>query len=465
MTTTTLSPATTGAVDWEPLRRAVAGRLVLPTDRDWEESRVPWAVNIDQQPAAILHVLDADDVVAAVRFARDHGVAVTAQPGGHGARTTLDGTLLLRTRALQGIEVDLDRETATVGAGVKWGELCQQLDGTGLMGLCGSNPDPTVVGLMLGGGVSWFTRKHGFTANSVLAVDIVTPEGELVRVDHENDPELFWAVRGGGGDFGIVVRVTIRLYPAPELYGGQLMWEVEHAATVMRAFRDLALVAPRELTMWFHIIHFPDMEDIPEPLRDKTVVNVASTYLGSKKMAEILLWSLREAAPVWMDTMAEIQPSQLGDVAMEPTEPMPVVEHSSLIGSLDDATIDLLVDAVADRGRTTLDMLQIRSLGGGFAEAPEGRGAVEPVTAPFLLFVLGVPATPELAAGLPASIAAVDAAAGHLATGRRLPNFVGHAQDTTSGYAPTTLARLRDIKRRRDPQGVIRSNKPVLAGS
>ena len=195
------------------------------------------------------------DVVTAVRWAIESGISVTAQPSGHAPRTTLDDTLLLRTRALRGIAVDVEERTAVVGAGVKWGELMRELDDTGLIALCGSNPDPSVVGLLLGGGVSWFTRAHGFTANSVLSVDLVNPEGELVHVTQESDPELFWALRGGGGDFGIVVRVEIRLFPAPELYGGQLLWSIEDAPKVLKAFRDLSLVAPRELTMWAHILH------------------------------------------------------------------------------------------------------------------------------------------------------------------------------------------------------------------
>ena len=131
-----------------------------------------------------------------------------------------------------------------------------------------------MVGLLLGGGVSWFSRAHGFTANSVVSFDLVDPGGELVHVTQESDPELFWALRGGGGDFGIVVRVELRAVPRPELYGGRLLWPVEHAPEVLKAFRDLALVAPRELTMWAHVLHFPPIPDMPEPLRGRSFVNV-----------------------------------------------------------------------------------------------------------------------------------------------------------------------------------------------
>ena len=455
-------PETAGGTDWAGLRRQVAGRLVTPTDPDWALARMPWIVNVDQQPAAVLEVAHPGDVVTAVRWAAENAHAVSAQPTGHAPRTTLDGTLLLRTRALGGIEVDAGRRVASVGAGVKWGELLAALDGTGLVALAGSNPDPSVVGLTLGGGVSWFTRKHGFTANSVVAFDVVDPTGALVHVTRASDPELFWALRGGGGDFGIVVRVELALFPAPDLYGGRLMWPVEHAAAVLKAFRDVALTAPPELSVWAHVYHFPPMPDLPEPIRGRSFVGIAATHLGSAAEAERLLAPLRAAAPVEMDLMGEVPVGRLGEVAAEPTDPMPGMEHSMLLHGLDDCTIDKLVAVVADPRTSPLAVVQIRGLGGAFGAISSAHGAVTPVTAAFQLFALGVPAVPELAAAIPHAFAAIDAAVGHYATGRRMPNFSGDGQDDTAGYDPATLVRLQEIKRSRDPLGVIRSNKPVL---
>lgn len=461
-TFTAVQPTGIAADPFAELREAVTGRLITPADADYDRARTPWLVNVEQRPAAVLEVADPADVVAAVRWARRHGLAVAAQPTGHAPRSVLDGALLLRTRGLQGIEVDRDAKLATVGAGVKFGELCAALDDTGLMALAGSNADPTVVGLSLGGGVSWFTRKHGFTANSVVAFDAVDAEGRLVHVTAESDPELFWALRGGGGDFAVVLSATLRLFDAPEMYGGQLLWPIEHAGAVLRAFRDLARVAPRELTLWAHVMHFPDVDMVPEPVRGRSFVNVAATYLGSPQMAEILLWSLREAAPVELDLMRPFRPSELSDVAAEPSDPMPGLEHSLLLTDLDDRGIDDLLDAISDPATTPLLLVQIRGLGGAFADDAAGQGAVRPVREPFQLFALGMPVVPELAAPIEASFDAIDAAVGRLGNGRRMPNFVGKHQDANDGYESETLARLRDIKRRRDPRGVIRSNKPVL---
>ena len=443
------------------LAGSVTGRLTTSADPGYDQARTPWIVNVDQRPAAVLEVAHVADVVEAVRWAAAHDVPVSVQPGGHAPRTALDGTLLLRTGALQGIEVDPVRRTATVGAGVRWGELCDALDGTGLMALCGSNPDVTVVGLTLGGGASWFTRKHGFTANSVVSFDVVDAAGELQHVTRAGDPDLFWALRGGGGDFAVVVRMELALFEAPAMYGGQLLWPVAHAGDVLRAFRDLALVAPRELSLWAHVMHFPPLPDLPEPLRGQSFVTVAATYLGEPKMAEILLWSLRDAAPVAIDMMRPITPGELASVAAEPTEPMPALEHSLLMTGFDDAAIDALVDAVGDPARCPLMMTQVRGLGGAFAEEVSTGGAVRPVPEPFQLFAVGVPAVPELAAAIPHGFAALDAALAHVTAEHRMPNFTAVGQSDEAGYDAERLARLRAIKRERDPQGVIRSNKPV----
>jgi FAD/FMN-containing dehydrogenase len=463
-TTEATGPALGTDVPWERLRGSVAGRLHLPGDPDWVGVSTPWVVNIPQRPAAVLEVADAADVVTAVRFAADRGIAVTAQPRGHAARTTLDDTLLLRTRALDAIDVDVARGTAKVGAGVKWGELMARLDGTGLVALCGSNPDPSVVGLTLGGGVSWFTRKYGFTANSVVGFEVVDPRGNLLSVTRSSDPDLFWALRGGGGDFGIVVSMEVALFLAPSIYGGKLMWPVEQAAAVLKAFRDVAVSAPDELTLWGHVYHFPPLPDLPEPIRGRSFVGVAFAHLGTADEAERLLAPLRAAAPVELDLVGPVPPSGMGEVAQEPTEPLPSMEFGTLLTGLDDAAIDRIVAVVGDRERCPLIVTQLRGLGGGFARTSPAAGAVAPVGEPFQLFAVGVPAVPELVPVIERTFQALGGAVAGLAVGHALPNFTPDGAPNSLCYPPETLDRLRRIKRERDPLATIRSNKPVLGG-
>jgi FAD/FMN-containing dehydrogenase len=465
MSTTTAPPAgqQAGTPDFESLRRAVSGALTTPDDAGFAAARMPWLVNVEQHPAAVLAVADVADVVAAVRWAATNGTPVSVQPTGHAPRAALDGTLLLRTRALQGIQVDEVRRTVAVGAGVKWGELLEVLDGTGLIGLCGSNPDVSVVGLTLGGGVSWFTRLWGFTSDTVVSFDVVTPDGELVRVTASSDPDLFWALRGGGGDFGVVVSAELALFDAPEMYGGQLLWPIEHAPAVLRAFRGLAVSAPRELAVWAHLQHFPPIPDVPEPLRGRSFVRVATVYVGSADAARHLLAPLMTSAPVEMDLLGPVTPAGLAAVAAEPTEPMPGIEASRLLDGLDDTAIDALCATAGDPHTTPLMLVQLRGLGGAFADEPAVPSAVRRVTEPFQLFALGVPMVPELAEAIPHGIAAVEGAVAHLTSGHRMPNFVPVGGSDAGGYDAGRLERLRRIKAERDPRGVIRSNKPVAA--
>jgi hypothetical protein len=461
-TITVLPEQHAGSPDFDSLRNAVAGTLTTPADPDYAAAKMAWLVNIEQHPAAVLAVESVADVVAAVRWAGLHGVPISVQPTGHAPRATLDGTLLLRTRALQGIEIDSVRRTVAVGAGVKFGELCQALDGTGLVALCGSNADVSVVGLTLGGGVSWFTRQWGFTSDTVVSFDVVTPQAELVRVTAASDPELFWALRGGGGDFGVVVRMELSLFDAPEMYGGQLLWPIEHAPAVLRAFRDLALSAPRQLTVWAHLQHFPPIPDVPEPLRGRSFVRIATVYVGSADAAQHVLAPLITSAPVEMNLLGPVTPGILATVAAEPTDPMPGIETSQLLQGLDDDAIDALCATVGDPRTTPLMLVQLRGLGGAFADEPAVPSATRRVAEPFQLFALGVPVVPELAEAIPHGLAAVERVVAHLTSGHRMPNFVPSGGSDAGGYDAGRLDRLRRIKAERDPQGVIRSNKPVL---
>jgi hypothetical protein len=445
----------------DDLRRRVTGRLTTPADEDWERAKMAWVVNVPQHPMAVLEVRDVDDVIAAVRWAVEHGAQVTAQPTGHGANDTLQDVVILRTRALDGIEVDLERRTAWVGAGVKAGELSAELDGTGLAFLCGSNPDPTVVGMTITGGISWFGRAYGLGADSIVAVEIVDGMGRLRRASPTEEPELFWAVRGGGGDFGIITRVELALHPAPVVYGGQLMWPLEKMHEVLTAFRDLSRTAPDELTAWFHVWNFPPMPELPEPIRGKSFTGVAVAFLGAPDEGDRLLAPLRAIEGLGMDSVRVVPLGQLGTIANEPTDPMPGMQQSSLLEDLDDATIARLTEVVGPGSGSPLTIVQIRHFGGAFGRTVEGAGSHGPVTEPYNLFALGVPAVPELAEVISMAFERVGAAVADVASGRTLLNFLESGQDPALWWSHETRERLVRAKQASDPLHIIRSNRPV----
>jgi FAD/FMN-containing dehydrogenase len=446
----------------DELTAMLPGQVLLPGDPGWEEHSLGWVRSVEQRPRAVLTVRDAEDVVAAVRWAARHGVAISAQPVGHGATTALDQTLLLRTRALREITIDTEQHIARVGAGVKWGELLAATSDLGLTGLVGSSPDPSVVGFCLGGGLSWFGRAYGLAAHSIVAVELVDAGGELRRVTASSDPELFWALCGGGGDFGIVTAMELRLHPAPHVFGGRLLWPIEMARPVLEAFRAVSATAPDALTLWAQLLRFPPLAEIPEPLRGRAFVSIDVTYLGSAEEALALLEPCLALPACWSNTLGTVPLADLGTIAAEPVDPMPVTETSGLLRDLDDAAIDRLLTVVGAGTNAPLAIVQIRHLGGALAWASAADGPVGAVLEPYQFFCLGVPVAPEVEAAIKACFTDVhEALAGH-STGRTMFTFLGADDDPGRAFSPAALARLRQVKRRTDPDGVVRSNRPVL---
>jgi len=217
----------------------------------------------------------ADDVVEVVRFARTHGLRVAPQGTGHGASAlSTEGTILLKTSRMRGVRIDPIACRTRAEAGTLWLEVVEPAAEHGLVALHGSSPDVGVVGYTLGGGMGWLARHHGLATNSVLAVELVTADGRLVRADRENEPDLFWAVRGGGGSFGIVTAIEFALYPLTEVYAGWLMWPLERAQEILTAWREWVRTVPDTVTSVGRMLQIPPLPQIPEPLRGRSFVVV-----------------------------------------------------------------------------------------------------------------------------------------------------------------------------------------------
>jgi hypothetical protein len=443
------------------LQAVLPGQVLVPESPGWDAGRLGWTLTVKQRPLAVVTVKDAEDVIATVLCAARHGLSVSTQPVGHGATTALNGTVLLRTRALQDIDIDVERRVARVGAGVKWGPLLAALEPTGLTALAGSSPDPSVVGFTLGGGLSWFSRALGLCAHSTVAFDIVDAQGVRRRITSASDPDLFWALRGGGGDFGVVLAVEIALHDAGPLVGGRLMWPLEMARPVLQAFRRITAEAPDELTLWAHLFRFPPMPELPELVRGRAFVAVDLTFLGSQSELDTLLAPLRQLPVLALDTVGPVPLSELGGIAAEPVDPMPTQEYSELLLTLDDATVDRLVDAAGAGADLPLAVVQIRHLGGALARATGEDGPNGALEEEYSVFCLGVPVAPGLPEAIDAAFDKVRAALGAQRSGRAFFNFLGAESDLGSTFNASARARLRTIKETTDPERVFRSNRPV----
>ena len=320
---------------------AFAGTVLAPGDHGWDAARQAFNTDIDQQPAAIAMPADAVDVANALRFATRHGLRVAPQRTGHNAGPLGDlrDVLLLKTDALDGVEIDADARRVRVGAATTWEQVTPRLSDLGLAALHGSSPDVGIVGYSLGGGIGWLARKHGMQTNAVTAIELVTADGRLVRTDREHEPELFWALRGGGGNFGVVTALEFEVLPVGELYAGALFFGLERTADVLHAWTELLPHLPDELTSWANVLHFPPLPELPEPIRGRSFAVVMAAFLGSEADGRELLRPLRRLRPV-MDTFAIQEPAGLGDLAMDPREPLPFRSTHALIDELPAAAIE-----------------------------------------------------------------------------------------------------------------------------
>ena len=272
--------------------------------------------------------------------------------------------------------------------------------------------------------------------------------------------ELYRALRGGGGEFGIVTAMELELVLAPQRHGGRMIWPVENARDVFRTFARITETAPAELTLWAWLLNLPDLPMVPEPLRGRWVVAVDGTFLGTGTDADGLLAPLRAVGPTILDTFGTVTLAELDAIADEPTDPAPGMVDSMMLTRFDDAAIDDLLTVAAPGTPSPMMAYKIRHLGGALARPTEFDGACGHVPEPFMLLSAGMVAMPELAAPIKAGQDAVRAAMTPHASSRQQPNFTetSRPEDT---YAPETLARLRRIKQQRDPANTIRGNRPL----
>jgi FAD/FMN-containing dehydrogenase len=444
--------------DIRALRGRIAGEIAFPGDPDWDAARAAWNLAVDQRPAAVAFVHSTEDVVEVVEFARTHGLRIAPQGTGHGACSLagLEGTILLKTSRLRGVEIDAAARRARVEAGALWGDVVAPAAEQGFVVLHGSSPDVGVVGYTLGGGMGWFARSRGLAANSVTAVELVTADGRFVRVDHDHEPDLFWALRGGGGSFGVVTAIELELYDAPDLYAGALFWPVDRAGDVLRAWRDWAETTPDEVTSVGRILHFPPVPDIPEPLRGGSFVIVEAVFTGQVGEGARLLGPLRALEPL-MDTFDSVDPRALQHLHMDPPHPIPGVGDGMFLDELPAGAID----AVVETGVAPLVALEIRALGGALATPSESHGAVGSLDAEFVMFAAGFAPTSELAAAVEEAVDRAKAALAPWESERSYFNFSERQIDGARLYPAETYRRLRAVKAAYDPAQRFVSNHPI----
>jgi FAD/FMN-containing dehydrogenase len=255
--------------DLGTLRTAVTGDVFTQGDHGYDEARQAWNLTTDERPAVVVVAESATDVVHAVRFARSRGMRIAPQGTGHGSEPLepLEDAMLLRTVRMRDVRIDPAARTARAEAGALWQDVTVPAGQHGLAALAGSSANVRVTAYTLGGGMGWLARRYGLAANSVTAAEIVTPDGRLRRADADHEPDLFWAVRGGGGSVGVVTALEMRLHPVRELYAGALFFPIQRTAEVLHAWRAWTGTVPDEVTSLGRILRLPPLPEVPEPNR------------------------------------------------------------------------------------------------------------------------------------------------------------------------------------------------------
>jgi FAD/FMN-containing dehydrogenase len=441
----------------------MAHQLLTAADPRWDAERGAFNVLIDQQPAGIALPRSAEDVVDVVRAAAADGKRVAAQRTGHAASPLgpLAETVLLRTAGLSGVEIDPSARSARVGAGALWADVVPKASGLGLAALHGSTPTVCISGYSLGGGVSFYGRKHGLACNRATAIELVTADGELRRVDAYNDPDLFWALRGGGGSFGVVTALEFDLLELPEVFAGALFFPFERASDVLHAWHEWTATAPEEVTSVGRLMNFPPIPEIPEPFRGQSFTVIEAIYCGPEAEAGDVLAPLRELEPI-MDTIAAQPPAGIAELHMDPPEPAPYTADGLMTGDLPAEAIDALVDAVGPGSGSQLVSVELRHCGGAFGRAPEGGGALAQLPGSFLAFGVGIVPVPEAMAPSRAWIEAFTEALAPYDSGRYM-NFCEEPFEMSQAFPEETVKRLCELKQRYDPDNIFRANHPVTS--
>jgi hypothetical protein len=439
----------------------------LPGEPEYDDGRRPWNLAVNQVPAAVAEPDTVGQISRLVRVVVDLGLRVTVQSTGHAAGILaahrLDEVVLVRTGRLRGVHIDPVHRIARVEAGATWEDVIRAAAPHGLTALHGSAPDVGVVGYTLGGGLGWFARKHGLAANSVAGVELVGADGDVVRADAITRPELFWALRGGGGNFGIVTTIEIQLLPIADAYAGMMIWDADRAPDVLRTFAAWSPTAPEEVTTSFRIMRFPPIPELPDFLRGRSVVILDGAALLPDDAAADVLAPFRTLEPE-LDTFGRMPAEALTRLHMDPEQPTPGCGAGIVLDCLDEGAVEAFLRTVGPDATTAVFMAELRQLGGALGRSAPDGGAVDKVAGSHIAFFVSITPTPEVAAVGHASIEEVVQALEPWRAERPFLNLAERPVEPSTAFGQDTWERLRAVRAEVDPQGVFLANHEIPTG-
>jgi FAD/FMN-containing dehydrogenase len=455
----------------EQLRSTIGGKVISPEDPAYEESRRVWNGLVDRHPALIVQCASTADVVAAVAFGREHDLIVSVRCGSHSTPgySTCDGGIVIDLRPMNRVEVDPDARTARVQGGAAWAELDAATQEHGLAVTGGRVSDTGVGGLALGSGSGWLERMYGVTCESLLSAEVVTAAGDVVTASANENPDLFWGLRGGGGNFGIVTNFEFRIHPVgPILTAGMLVYPRARASEVLRSYRDYIAQSPDEVGGGVALLTAPPDPFVPEAVRGQPAVGIVYCYIGSIEDGEEAVRPLRESTDPTLD-MVQPMPYTALQQMMDAGNPHGVREYFKVdwLQDLPDEAIDIIVDQ-AERLPAPFGQLILAPMGGAVGRAENGELALNMLDAPWCYFCLSMWMDPSEDDRNTAWARGFAEAMRPFGVGTAYPNFIEPDEGVArlrSSYGPEKYERLVALKRQWDPTNVFRLNQNIDPGT
>jgi FAD/FMN-containing dehydrogenase len=462
--TETLSPVL-GEATLEELRQAIRGPIVTPEDEGYDEARAVWnGLHDDRRPALVVQATGVADVAAALGFARSHDLPVAVRGGGHSIAgfSTVDDGIVIDLSKMRGVRVDVTARRAYVGGGATWADVDHETQAHGLATTGGLVSTTGIGGFTLGGGIGWLMRKHGLACDNLLAADVVTADGRTVRASESENAELFWGLRGGGGNFGIVTAFELALHPVgPTVYAGPIFYPADDAGAVLRLFRDWSPDAPDDVTGFVTLMTAPPLPVIPEEWHGKKVAAFIAVSAGPVDEGAGLVGDFRQVAQPIADLLGSMPYTAMQSL-IDPLWPKGIKAYfkASNLASLDDGLIDALCELHLAAPGPQCE-IHVHQMGGAVARVPDGATAFAERSMPFVLNAVTGWQDEGAGDAHSAWARAVNEAAAGASTGRAYVNFLGDAGAGRSSYAPETYERLVALKRAYDPTNVFRLNQNI----
>jgi hypothetical protein len=448
----------------EGFRAQFGGEILTPADEGYDIHRKVWNAMIDKHPGLIARCHGVADVIAAVQLARQHALLVAVRGGGHNVagNAVCDGGLVIDLSPMKGIRVDPAARTVRAEAGVTWGEFDRETQAFGLATTGGLVSSTGIAGFTLGGGIGWLTRKYGLACDNLRSVDMVTAEGRFLTASATDHADLFWGVRGGGGNFGIVTAFEYDLHPLSTVLGGWILYPIEQAPEILHVLSATLASAPDELTTVARLCTLPVVEMIPPALQNQEVIAVGVCHCGSAQEAEVALHPLRLVGTALIDLIAPV-PYRVLQTMFDGLNP-PGLHHywrSDYLRTLDEQTIETILSQVAQR-TSPLCVVDLHQMGGEASRISAEATAFGHRDAPFLINEIGTWTDQEEAERHIAWVRGLSAALQPFSAGSYV-NFLAQegAQVTKAAYTEATYSRLVALKTTYDPTNLFRLNQNI----